>query len=328
MKNPHVGPYLIFSLFLPLTIFCQTFAPGVGVPGTTAMHKDSSAFVAWASGCSVTRGYQDVSNTSAGLASVGDQSLVVGKADGASVVSLGDGGSAICVFQDPITNGTGPDFAVFENGFDNTFLELAFVEVSSDGLNFFRFPATSLTDSANQTASFGTTDPTKINNLAGKYKSNYGTPFDLQELSGKAGLNINAVTHVKMIDVVGSVNKLYATYDSFGHKVNDPWPTAFGAGGFDLDAIGVINQNKTTGLNDVELVGSVSVFPNPVQVHQKLQVTSRDKISAVALMDLSGRVLASSGLDELEVPDRLEGVFFLRISTPNGLIYQKIIITK
>ena len=58
---------------------------------------------------------------------------------------------ATVTFASPIYNGEGPDFAVFENGFDIDdeydptgvlhFLELAFVEVSSDGENFFRFPA-------------------------------------------------------------------------------------------------------------------------------------------------------------------------------------------
>ena len=36
----------------------------------------------------------------------------------------------------------------------------------------------------------------------------------------------------------------YASYDSQRHQINDPWPTAFdiGTGGFDLDAVGVINE--------------------------------------------------------------------------------------
>jgi hypothetical protein len=36
----------------------------------------------------------------------------------------------------------------------------------------------------------------------------------------------------------------YASYDSQGHQINDPWPTNFPTGGFDLDAVGVINEKK------------------------------------------------------------------------------------
>ena len=116
-----------------------------------AIYKDSSIFVSWATGCTVDRGFQNISDSFLGLASTGDSSLAIGKADGSGVVSLGDAGTAILSFQSPITNGVGYDFAVFENGFsfgvDSLFfLELAFVEVSSDGQHYFRFPSTSLTD--------------------------------------------------------------------------------------------------------------------------------------------------------------------------------------
>src|SRR5437868_4541796 len=134
------------KLILLLSLFtCASFAqfPGpVGTIGTTAMYKDSSGFVAWGKMCNLTKGYQDVSNTSLGYANFGDSSYAIGKADG-SIVSLGDGGIAVVTFTTPIKNGPGFDFAVFENSFDGAFLELAFVEVSSDGTTFFRFPATS-----------------------------------------------------------------------------------------------------------------------------------------------------------------------------------------
>ena len=78
------------------------------------------------------------------------------------VVSLGDGGYGILTFDEPIDNGLGWDFAVFENSFSDDFLELAFVEVSSDGINFFRFPATSLTQDIVQVGGFGNIDANEL----------------------------------------------------------------------------------------------------------------------------------------------------------------------
>jgi hypothetical protein len=247
-------------LFGGTTVLAQ-FHPPAGQPGTSAIHKDSSIITAWATGCTVTRGYQNITNTAAGYASAGTDSNAIGTADGAGVVSLGDGGIAVLTFSSGIYDGSGYDFCVFENSFSNDFLELAFVEVSSDGINYFRFASTSLVQDTAQTGSFGLTDATLINNLAGKYGATYGTPFDLQELSGIQGLDINNITHVRVIDVVGIINSVYSGQDQYSKDINDPWPTEFPSGGFDLDAIGVIHQNpKNISEADYPVV---SVYPQP-----------------------------------------------------------------
>ncbi len=249
------------AMLWPVLVPAQ-YAPPAGQPGTTAIYKDSSVFVAWASQCQVVRGYQNIADPTLGLTAVGDSSAALGAAGLNGVVSLGDGGSATLTFDHPLVNGPGWDFAVFENGFGN-FLELAFVEVSSDGETFHRFPAHSLTDSSVQTDGFGGTDATKINNLAGKYSVLYGTPFDLEEMKSLPGLDLNRITQVRIVDVVGSLDKEYARYDTAGNKINDPWPTPFDAGGFDLDAVGVI-WNQLNALPEASTDKGIKVFPNPV----------------------------------------------------------------
>src|SRR5690606_10864157 len=80
-----------------------------------------------------------------------------------------------------------------------------------------------------------------LNNLAGKYVGGYGTPFDLQEMANISGLDINNITHVRIIDVVGSING-NTRFDASNRKINDPYPTPFPVGGFDLDAVAVLHQ--------------------------------------------------------------------------------------
>lgn len=321
----------LVQLFVVLTIFsfttnAQTYAPAVGQPGTTAMHKDSSAFINWAAGCKVIRGYQDISNTSSGYASAGDSSMALGQAMSNGIVSLGDGGNATCTFQYPIKNGAGPDFAVFENSFDDSFLELGLVEVSSDGVNFVRFPAHSLTDTLTQTGSFGSTDPTKINNLAGKYRGGYGTPFDLQELAIFSNININAVTHVRVIDVVGSVNKQYAKRDHYNNMINDPWPTGFASGGFDLDAIGVIHQNTSVGLKENNFGNNFSVYPNPVNKGDKLIFNSTEEIKSIEVYSFSGQKLVSPSGNVLNTSNLDKGIYFIHLSSDKGSVRKKVVI--
>jgi hypothetical protein len=93
-------------------------------------------------------------------------------------------GSVTLGFNVTIVNGDGHDFAVFENGFgtnDGIFGELGYVEVSTNGVTFARFPSVSLTSEA--TGGYGTFDSTDIYNLAGKHAAMWGTPFDLSDLA-------------------------------------------------------------------------------------------------------------------------------------------------
>jgi hypothetical protein len=135
-----------------------TFDPQVGQPGSLGIGNARPYFTEWASSVvSITRVPEDIANPASPLASFGTPSQALGYADGVSthVVSLGDGGSITLWFATPIANGPGADFAVFENGFLSgspglAFLELGFVDVSSDGVHFFRFPSVSETQTANQ----------------------------------------------------------------------------------------------------------------------------------------------------------------------------------
>lgn len=317
--------YILLSILLHNQLQSQVFAPPAGFAGTTAMYKDSSAFVNWVSTCKVIRGLQDISNTSLGFANVGDSSAVLGTPLSNGVVSLGDGGIAICQFQFPINDGDGPDFAVFENSFDGLFLELAFVEVSSDGVNYFRIPCHSLIDTSKQVASFDSTDATHIHNFAGKYQAGYGTPFDLNDIPNHALLNKSKVSHVKIIDVVGSINNLYATRDSYNNKVNEPWPTPFGSSGFDLDAIGVIHQNSIIGLNEVQMLEeSTTVFPNPIKNNQTLKVHSIEPIVSVQVYNLLGEKCNATNHSEINVMNQTPGFYFLKIEFKNTFIIKKI----
>ena len=319
-----------FLLILLLGSIClcdgQTYAPAANTPGSTAIHKDSSVFVGWAAGCKVIRGLRDISNSATGFASVGDSSMATGKAISNGVVSLGDGGYAICNFNKPVFNGPGFDFAIFENSIDDSFLELAFVEVSSDGSNFFRFPSHSLTDTNAQTGSFGSTDPTKINNLAGKYRAGYGTPFDLSLLAGQTGLNINAITHIKVIDVVGTINPAFARRDSYNNKVNDPWPTDYPSSGFDLDAIGVINELSTAKIFENKNLAELNIFPNPSS--DFIRIESSEEIKFIEVYDLTGSLILGTSHLEISAKQAGRGLRVLLIYTDNSVVSRKILFTK
>lgn len=318
----------IFFFLSSLSIFAQGgFSPAAGEPGSNAIYKDSSLIKSWATTCIIDRGYQNILRPSLGKTTFGDSTTALGIADNI-VVSLGDRGVATLTFNGELFNGPGYDFAVFENGFedafDNYFLELAFVEVSSDGQNFFRFPSESFTDTSNQVKPFGTLDATNLYNLAGKYRSNCGTPFDLEEMKGIAGLDVNNITHVKIIDVVGSMIDSIASRDSKGIKVNDPFPTAFPSGGFDLDAVAAIHI-KPTGIKENK-IAQLGFYPNPTNGEINFKQTFQN--AQLNIYSLDGRLVQNMKFQGnlLDLSNLSSSIYFVQIQTEATIYQAKVLI--
>ena len=312
---------------VPVALWAQ-FAPAQDKPGTTAMHADSSAFVAWATGCTVERGPMRIDKPENGLASYGEETLAIGVPGGTfDVVSLGDGGTATLTFVSPIYNGKGPDFAVFENGFANAVnpdtwaLELAFVEVSSDGVNFFRFPAVTYVQTDSQLGNSGSIDPAQLHNFASKYGAFYGTPFDLDEVEDNELLDKNRVTHVRLVDVVGNIDPEYANYDSKGHVINDPWPTGFNSSGMDLDAVGVIHDLAHYDVPENETI-AVAVYPNPVK--DRLTVKA-ENLQLVEVYNLVGQLVTTSTSSVIDLGGLNEGIYFVRVTSEGKTVAKRIV---
>jgi hypothetical protein len=215
-----------------------------------------------------------------------------GDGGGFSVVSLGDltaedikngvpPGSITLQFAGGIADGPGPDFAVYNNAFQvsdtQAFMKLAYVEVSTDGVNFARFPSVDTNpkppymetydDNGDPVTlpdwPYATEDPTKIYNLAGKAFNNYGVswgvPFDLAELADNPAVlngtvDLYNINFVRLVDVPGSG----AFQDAYGDPIYDPWLTFYDSAynpdapdspsspGFQLEAIGVLNDSTPT----------------------------------------------------------------------------------
>lgn len=191
--------------------------------------------------------------------------------DNFDIVSLGDltadqiaagvsPGQIVLSFSNTITNGTGADFVVFENALGraaSAFCELAYVEVSSNGTDFARFPSVSL--NLSPIGPYISMDPTNIYNLAGKHANgggkSWGTPFDLTDLTSDAlvqnGLvKLTNINFVRLTDIPGTG----AYKDSLDKPIYDPTVT-FGSGGFDLEAVGVLNTVPEPGLALSGIVG-------------------------------------------------------------------------
>jgi len=287
-------------LFLIAISTNAQYAPNADEQSTTAISKDSSIINAWATnytnyiiGLEVDTAWQHPEKA-------------LGKAEGMSgeVVSLGRGGEITFTFSDTIFNVEGTDFATFENALNNTFLELAWVEVSQDGINFTRFPNYSLTQSS--VGAYDGIDATKITGYCSKYRQGFGTPFDLEDV------DLDYIKYVKIIDIIGDGTAL----DSDGNIIYDPYPTT-GSAGVDIDAIAVINQQKTDGVSNVSIKSDISIYPNPVINSVQLLVGNEQLNKAVQILTTDGKVVKQFNISDLHttinIVDLKKGMYFIKI---------------
>jgi hypothetical protein len=219
-------------------------------PIDPAIPGSSSQFVEWAGAIDASRTYfaprGNTTISATGVNSLGDLD--------ASQIANGDSPGYITVtFPHGIRDQLGADFAVFENGFtfgspNGLFAELAYVEVSSNGIDFARFPSISTnTGPVQGSPPFAGYDMSNVYNLAGKHAANFGTPFDLSELLTNSlviGGNVDLanIQYVKLVDIPGSG----AFHDSAGNPILDNWLTSASTAGYDFrlgtsNGVGVIH---------------------------------------------------------------------------------------
>lgn len=287
--------------------------------------SDDAQIKAWAGAASIERGALDIANDPSPV-SYGEVGNVIGSQNG-NLVSLGDGGSVLVTFNGVVQNLPGDDIFVFENSFvagGNMFAELAFVEVSTDGEKFVRFPAKSLTPTIKQVDSYDPIDTSLVYNLAGTAPAGYGVAFDLEDLVDSSGIDLMRIKYVKIVDVAGTIDENYASYDAFGHIVNDPYPTAFVSGGFDLDAVGVSNLNAFGVGLDREEVANFSLYPNPSAgpVHVQL-----NEYADVSVLDLNGvTVFETTASGTVTLNELPSGMYFVKCQSASGTFTEKLVV--
>ena len=181
-------------------------------------------------------------------------------AGGTHVHSLGVGGSLTLGFDVILTDGPGADLVVFENPFltgpgSSVFAEVIYVEVSSDGKQFARFPSYYY-GLASSGGSFAVSNVNMFRGLAGvcpvlagsarhpkadpqDVVTGGGDALDLADLKShplviKGVVKLAAIRFVRLVDVVAGKDK-----DSRGRVIQDP-----AAGSADVDAVAVIHHTQ------------------------------------------------------------------------------------
>jgi hypothetical protein len=169
------------------------------------------------------------------------------------VLSLGRGGRLVLGFSVTLCDGPGADFIVCENPFLaggtlGAFAELAFVEVSTDGVHFARMPNRYL-GPAGGPGSYGTLPLGSTAGLAGAMPVHApagpgvldpcrlgGDAFDLADLAGHALVRAGRVDpgrihFLRIVDIQSGRER-----DTQGRLIHDP------GDGCDIDAVAVVHH--------------------------------------------------------------------------------------
>ena len=228
-----------------LSFFIACSHNGVGDSGGTVAHGegvslDSPLIISWATALGP-GGYV----AGAEADSLTDPALALGPASGIStdVVVLGRGGRITLDLGRAVADGEGADIAIWENGIlggDLLFGELAFIEASSNGTDFARFPTT--TERRDAVGPFESFNPADYAGFAGLHPAGTGTAFDLSRLENdplvtSGAVDLSAVRYVRIVDIIGDGREL----DSEGNAIYDPYPTT-GTAGFDLDGVAILRS--------------------------------------------------------------------------------------
>ncbi|HWL42815.1 MAG TPA: hypothetical protein VNQ73_07715, partial [Ilumatobacter sp.] len=245
-----------------------------------------------------------------------DPANATGPSNGTLVV-LGDRGRITLTFDTPFGDLPGYDFVLVENGFASgaaDYLELAYVEVSSNGVDFARFDTASRQPTP--VGSFATQPAELLGGMGGRDITTglrYGTPFDLTALRNDSavrsgGVDLDAITHVRIVDITGDGDDL----DSFGRPIYDPHPNT-ATSGFDLDAVGVYGPTRATiEWLEAELGANGGSLPSP---YDPASVDWGLTLDAVLALNRGGRGAAAPattalGLLEASVADYITGESF------------------
>jgi hypothetical protein len=161
-------------------------------------------------------------------------------------------------------------------------------------------------------------DASLLNNLAGKYVANYGTPFDLSDLAGTPGLDVNHITHVRLVDVVGAVSG-HGSKDNEGKYINDPYPTNFPTGGFDLDAVAALHMEVTAVSQTTQT--AATIYPNPATGMVYVTLPTGITNATLVLTGITGQVLMQQPASQhtpLSLAGYPAGLYTLHITSDNG----------
>jgi len=268
------------------------------------IERTDDRILSWATGVvDFERGWVNYLDEKAGRVSFGDPKDPLGP--NGEPFSLGDGGWITFSFLEPVGDGDGIDLAVFENGFESgggVYMELGFVEVSSNGTDFVRLP--NLARRETQPGAFEGSFSEDFYNLAGNFVG--GTGIDLGDLLIDPDplvidgtVDLGNIQFVRVRDVIGDIAGPGTTFDSHGRAVADPFPTPFASGGMDITGVALLNPPVPSGIQDdiASSTGSNSArtmvaYPNPFADSVRLDLDSRS-IRTVEILDARGRRVAA-----------------------------------
>ena len=127
-------------------------------------------------------------------------------------------------------------------------------------------------------------------------------------------LQLGKGSSVVKMNTGASLGRHYDDYDfkdSKENMINDPWPTPFASSGFDLDAVGVINQSPQMKINWIDKQNIY--FQSETRVLHFPEVSNTD----ISLFSLEGKLVFKTKQNQLQmsIPTKIaDGVYIVKLN--------------
>jgi len=107
------------------------------------------------------------------------------------------------------------------------------------------------------------------------------------------------------------------------------WPISSAANFDTFFAANSLSQKAClSGITEETLANNISVFPNPAIDRLVIETSNNEKVNAVKVFDVLGKLLVDNKVEgterlELNVTDLEKGIYYMEITTGNGKAVKK-----
>ena len=98
------------------------------------------------------------------------------------------------------------------------------------------------------------------------------------------------------------------------------------------DSVVTLHLTITVGIDDHDLAGSVKVFPNPANSMLNVQWAMGDEAATIELLDVTGKLLrtisATGETTSINVSSLADGMYFVRVTTEDGMVTKPFVVKR
>lgn len=129
-------------------------------------------------------------------------------------------------------------------------------------------------------------------------------------------LNVANGNNTNMTSFVAQANPLLTCIE----VDDEAWSTS---NWINIDAASSFSEDCTAGLNEVTIIGSFDIYPNPAT--SAIHIETSEKIEEITIVNQFGQVMLKTNLSEINIQDFPAGIYFVNVKTAHQQLTNRLI---